>query len=352
MRIIKAVYGIKTSSYALRWAHMITKSAKKRARILAFWDKYGLTATMEAYGVRRSTLYEWKKKLDEGGGKLESLNVGSTRPLTRRSRDREWPTAVKDEIKRIREEHPNLGKDKVQKLLQKWCRRHGYRCPGVSTVGRLIADMGGLRVYPQKIRHDGTIVPKKRGKVLRKPKGLKAKQPGDVVSLDTIERFVHGHRRYVITMTDLYCRFSFAWSTNSHASLAAKEFFELVQQVFPVPIKTILTDNGSEFKKHFANKLQEEHMTHYHTYPKCPRMNAHAERFNRTLQEEFIDFHAGSLINPLSFNVKLMKHLQWHNTERPHFGLGLKSPMEFLVENHPVESRMWWTNTTTCLGFH
>jgi len=347
MQIIKAVYGIKASNYALRWAHMITKSAKKRARILVFWDKHGLEAAMEAYGVKRSTLYGWKKKLNDGKGKLEALNVGVTRPKQVRGRICEWSPAVKDEIKRIREKHPNLGKDKVYKHLVKWCKKNRHRCPSVSTIGRLMADMGGLRVYPEKIRHDGTVVKRKRSKVLRKPKKLKAEYPGHVVSLDTIEKFVHGHRRYVITMTDIYCRFSFAWATNSHASLAAKEFFEVVQQIFPVPIKTILTDNGSEFKKHFAAKLKEEHKTHYHTYPRCPRMNAHAERFNRTLQEEFINFNAGSLIDPLSFNIKLMKHLQWHNIERPHWGLDLKSPMEFLVENHPQESRMWWTNTLT-----
>ncbi len=345
MRIVSSQYGIRTSSYALRWVHMITKSAKKRARIIAFWDKHGIEATMEAYNVKRSTLYGWKQQLNEGQGKLEALNVKSTRPKQVRSRILEWTPAIKDEIRRIREKHPNLGKDKVYKHLVKWCKKNDYRCPSVSTIGRLIADMGGLRVYPQKIRHDGTIVRRKRSNVLRKPKRLKAKYPGHVVSLDTIEKFVHGHRRYVITMTDVYCRFSFAWATSSHASLVAKEFFEVVQQIFPVPIKTILTDNGSEFKKHFATKLKEEHLVHYHTYPRCPRMNAHAERFNRTLQEEFINFNMGSLINPLSFNVKLMKHLQWHNIERPHWGLNLKSPMEFLVDNHPRESRMWWTNT-------
>ena len=104
---------------------------------------------------------------------------------------------------------------------------------------------------------------------------------------------------------------------------------------------------GQSLRNTLLPSFKEEHMLHYHTYPRCPRMNAHAERFNRTLQEEFIDFNVGSLIDSLSFNVKLMKHLQWHNIERPHWGLELKSPMEFLVEKHPTESRMWWTNTIT-----
>lgn len=118
-----------------------------------------------------------------------------------------------------------------------------------------------------------------------------------------------------------------------------------MRQVFPVPLANVLTDNGSEFKKHFTDELKRLHLTHYHTYPKCPRMNPHSERFNRTLQEEFVNFHAGSLLDPLSFNIKLMEHLIWHNSERPHWGLGLKSPVQFLVENSPAQSRKYWPNT-------
>jgi transposase InsO family protein len=349
MQIIASSYGQRVSAYALRWAHMITQSAKERVRILAFWEKHGLSATKEAFTVKQSTLYDWRKKLADGGGKLEALNVGSTRPKQVRSRVIEWPADIKDEIKRIRGEHPNLGKDKVYKHLAPWCKQQKLRCPSVSTVGRLLADLGGLRMYPEKIRHNGRIVPRAVSPVLRKPKRLVAEYPGHVVSFDTIEKIIVGNRRYVITMTDLFCRFSLAWATTSHASLAAKEFFEVVQILFPVPITTILTDNGSEFKKHFATKLQEEHLTHYHTYPKCPKMNAHAERFNRTIQEEFVNFHVSSLLDPLTFNIKLMRHLQWHNSERPHWGLGLKTPLQFLGENYPGDSRMWWTNTADCL---
>ena len=66
---------------------------------------------------------------------------------------------------------------------------------------------------------------------------------------------IDGTRRYVITFTDLYSRFSFAWATTSHASYAAKEFFLIVKQVFPYPLQYVLTDNGSEFMKHFDEEL-------------------------------------------------------------------------------------------------
>jgi len=107
---------------------------------------------------------------------------------------------------------------------------------------------------PQKIFHFGKIKIIKRQKVLRKPKDFKALYPGHCVSLDTIERLINGSRRYVITFEDIYTRFSFAWGATSHASLAAKEFFELCLKVFPFSITFALTDNGSEFKKHFAEK--------------------------------------------------------------------------------------------------
>jgi transposase InsO family protein len=109
--------------------------------------------------------------------------------------------------------------------------------------------------------------------------------------------------------------------------------------------QTARSPDSSEFMKHFSQKLNELHLIHYHTYPKTPKMNAHCERFNRTIQEEFVEYHAGLLLNPSSFNQKLIPWLVWYNTERPHWGLDLKSPMQFMLTAHPEKSNMWWTNT-------
>jgi len=46
------------------------------------------------------------------------------------------------------------------------------------------------------------------------------------------------------------------------------------------------------------------------------------------------------------FNIKLMQHLVWYNTERPHLSLDLKSPIEFLLTNNQF-SKMWWTRTNS-----
>lgn len=319
---------------ALRYQYMITDAAKQRAEILAFWRKHGLQAAIDAFKVGRRTLYAWKGALKQGGGKLEALNPGNRTPKTKRKRL--WPEKVISELKRLRWAHPNLGKEKCYPLLKAFCKEQGLHCPESRTIGRLIHDLGGLRVYPQKIRHDGRVVALKHRTVLRKPKDFKAEYPGHLVALDTVERFVHGLRRYVITFEDIHTRFCFAWATKSHASLAAKEFFGYCRRAFPFPMVYVLTDNGSEFMKHFDEELRRLHLTHYHTYPKTPKMNAHCERFNRTIQEEFIDYHNGDLLDPVHFNRLLIDWLIWYNTERVHYAFDNKlSPVQFMLTLPP-----------------
>ena len=316
----------------IRFRYMITEEAKRRAAILAYWKKCGTEDTEKIYEVKERTLYEWQRKLKSGGGKLEALNPGSTIPKVKRKRL--WDERILAEIRRLREEHPNLGEKKIYPLLAKFCEREKQKCPKPVTIGRLIHDMGGLRKYPQKVSHFGKIKKANRQKVLRKPKHFMTEYPGHLVALDTIELFVHGMRRYLITFEDIHTRFCFAWATESHASLAAKEFFEHCLKVFPYPISFVLTDNGSEFKKHFDEELRRLHLVHYHTYPRTPKMNAHCERFNRTIQEEFADYHKGLLLEPMKFNEALMDWLLFYNIERVHEAFDNKlSPVQFMIQS-------------------
>ena len=69
---------VKLYNDALRYQYMITKKALRKARVLAFWEKHGLPATAEAFGVKRRTLFLWKRKLKEAEGKFEGLNKKKT----------------------------------------------------------------------------------------------------------------------------------------------------------------------------------------------------------------------------------------------------------------------------------
>ncbi|MFH1657234.1 MAG: DDE-type integrase/transposase/recombinase, partial [bacterium] len=339
---------------ALRYRYMITKKALYKTRVLVFWEKYGLEATMDAFKIKRRILFYWKKQFKKER-KPEALNEKSRVPKTKRKRV--WPFEIIQKIKSIRKEHPNLGAEKTHPLLLEFCQENKLQCPQSRTIARLIADdPDKMRIFPQKISHFGKIKPIKRQKVLRKPKDLKPKYPGHLVALDTIERIVNGNKRYVITFEDIYTRFSFAWSTSSHASKAAEEFFELCLKVFPFSFNLlyVLTDNGSEFKKHFSDKLKELHLVHYHTYPRTPKMNAHIERFNRTIQEEFVDYHSFLLMDPDSFNRKLIDYLIFYNTKRVHQAFQNKlSPVQFmtsipqnkLILKMPLECKIGWHHT-------
>ena len=336
----------------LKYKYMISEKALKRMRILVFWERHGLEATMEAFGVKRRTLFAWKKRFKNSGSKIEGLNELSRAPQTKRTRI--WPDKVIAEIKRLRWEHPNLGKDKLHPELLEYCNLNDLACPTITTIGRIIKDLGGLRIFPQKLSHFGRARVPKRAKKLRKPKDFKVLYPGHMVALDSIEKRIDGEKRYIITFEDIFTRFTFAWSTHSHASFAAKEFFNLCIKVFPFPIEFVLTDNGSEFAKAFSEELKQLHLTHYHTYPRTPKMNAHLERFNRTIQDEFVDFHMGDLRTPRIFNNKIIDYLVWYNTKRVHHAFKNKlSPIQFMQTlevvnfNLPQECKVGWTHTQT-----
>lgn len=58
--------------------------------------------------------------------------------------------------------------------------------------------------------------------------------------------------------------------------------------------------------------------------------NAHIERFNRTLQEECLDKVPS---NPKDINCALRKYLRYHNHERLHLGINLKTPSQLTTQS-------------------
>ena len=346
---------ISTWERVIRFRYMITEQAKERCRILAFWEKHGTEATDEAFGIKRRTLFLWKKNLKEGGGKLEALNSKKKTPKNKRKRI--WDIRLLEEIKRLRIEHPNLGADKIYPLLLDFADVSGIaKVPGSSTIERLIVDLGGLRTFPQKLSHFGRVIKVNRQKVLRKPKDFKAIHAGHVLALDTIEKQKSGKRIYILTAIDIFTRTTFAIATKSHSSKTFAHFFFLIMQMFPYDIRNVLTDNGSEFKKHLSSLLEENKIIHYHTYPKTPKMNAHCESFNGTIQEEFVDYNINLLFDDITaFNEKMRDYLLFYNTKRVHCAFKNKStPFDVLLESKyyvsklPAECKNGWGYSNHC----
>jgi transposase InsO family protein len=328
--------------YGFKYTHMITKEAKERLRILEFWQKYGLKATKDAFGAKRSTLYGWRKVYLSSGRKIISLNLRSQAPKNKRKRIVDY--RLVGEIRRLRlKVCPNLGKDKVKIFLDKFCKEHNLKPTSASTIGRIIKDKK-IYHHRQKISHFGKVKPIKRTRKLRKPKEFKTNYPGDLVEVDTIVKFIWDIKRYVITAVDTKTRYTFAWSYPRPTSLNTRDFFQKLKTVFPYTIKHVQTDNGSEFHRFFQDYLTKQKTIHFWNYPRQPYKNGHVEKYNRTIQEEFIDWHQTALVNTNAFNQKLVNWLIWYNTQRPHWSLNLKSPVDYLITNNYL-SRMRWTDT-------
>ena len=332
-----------TYNEALRFRDMITPHAEERARILTFWAKHDDAATKEAFKVSRPTLFRWQKILDDSGGKLEALVPKSTAPRIKRTRV--IPKPVEDLILTERKRE-RIGKEKIAKLL----KDDGIANLSDSTVGRMLGDMKkkGMLRNPTKLSFmgmTGTFIE-------RKPKPCRKKlrskgHKGALVKADTIVRFTNGVKRYILTAIDLESEFAFAYAYTSHASRHAADFMRTFKHVAPLSLTHVQTDNGSEFADHFESFCDDQGIVHFHIYPRSPKMNAEVERFNRTLSEAFIQKHRMLLAYDLdAFNRELMDWLLWYNTRRPHWSIGLISPLRYIVNKLPApESHMCWTST-------
>lgn len=333
-------------------SHPKQKEIEHRLKIIAFFDRYGAAATREAFNISRSTVYLWKKRLKAAGGKLSSLAPGNKAPLTKRKRH--VPKLIEEFIIKYRTEHPGVDKLTITPLLKVACMKAGINPPSESTVGRIIHDLKQKNRLP---RHISLGINGRTGKLhVRNPKprmakvrrkGFWPKRPGELVEIDTIDIFVDGLKRYLITAIDLPTRFAFAYIYKTSSSACARDFLAKLTQVAPFKITRVQTDNGHEFLKHFSHACQQQGLIHYFNYPRHPQSNAHMERFNRTIQEQFTHWHSDFLDDISGFNQRLMKYLLWYNTERPHRSIGKIPPLLYYVLNffNPEKSNMYWTLT-------
>ena len=327
----------------LRFRDMITKQAAERTRILSFWEKHGGVATKEAFRVSRPTLFRWQKALREGRGKLDVLNPKSTAPKNRRKRT--IPKEVEDLIMKERGYDPRISKDKLAILI----KEDGIAHLSASTLGRMLGDLKKQGKLPS---HTKLSLSGRTGRLIeRKPSVPRVKlrskgHGGGLVKADSIIRFTNGIKRYIVTALDCESKFGFAYAYTSHSSKAAADFMDKFMRVSPVPATHIQTDNGSEFANHFDIFLEDNGIVHFHTYPRSPKMNAEIERFNRTLSEAFVSRNRHLLAYDIdAFNEKLIDWLLWYNSRRPHWSIGLISPLRYICNQLPERSQMWWADT-------
>jgi len=336
--------------------HPKQKSIEQRVKIIEFFDEYGDEATEKAFGKSRSTVYLWKQKLKSSGGKLSSLAPGDRSP--RHKRRRVIDPFITGFIISYRTNHPGVDKTTITPPLKAACDRAGIRAVSESTVGRIIHDLKEKGRLPRATRvsingRTGKLRAFEPGHPAKKTrrKGFYPKLPGELVEIDTVDIFVDGLKRYLLTAIDLPTRFAFAYIYRSSSSACARDFLGKLGDVTPFKIERVQTDNGHEFLKHFIKACQQQDMVHFFNYPRHPQSNAHLERFNRTIQEQFAYWHTDYLDEVEVFNRFLMEYLIWYNTEKVHRSIGKKPPLRYYLDNFvtsPQKSNMYWTLTPHC----
>lgn len=305
--------------------------AQERLRIIKYYTKYGEKTTKEAFGIGRKTIFVWKKRLGQSQGKLSSLIPFSTKPLTVRGMVTD-PRIV-EYIAKLREDHPRLGKEKIYPLLLHHCQNIGILAIKESTIGKVIKRHKLFyqkegRLYHNPASRFAKRIKTKRLRIRYTPKH---KELGHI-QMDTILRFQDGIKYYFYSAIDTKGKFAFILPYKTLTSANALDFYLKLIQIIPYKILSIQTDNGLEFLGLFDQYLQKQGVPHFFTYPRCPRINGVVERFNRTIQEDFIDYNLDTLHEPKTFSSKLADYLLFYNLIRPHKTLGNIPPIVYLTQ--------------------
>jgi len=150
-------------------------------------------------------------------------------------------------------------------------------------------------------------------------------KPGDLVQLDTIHRMIDEKKRlYVFVLLDVCSRWVYARAYASMNSATSVAFVAEAERAAPFQFAMLQSDHGPEFGMWFVSQIRKKHR--YIRIGK-PNDNAHIERFNRTLQEEYLDTLPNDV---MAINCGIKKYLRYYNYQRLHMGISLQTPMHII----------------------
>lgn len=304
----------------------LSDPAKFRLHVLEYYYQYGWKPTITAFKIGKSTLYDWKKRYEKSGKSLGSLVPNKTRPHHVRQMTTDW--RLIQFIRQFRQTYGNIGERKLKIFLDEYAKELNIPPISSRTISKVIKRRHLYFDIPKKV--------KRRNKFsrYRSRKSPKPNFPG-YVEIDSIVVYINNTRHNFMSCIDIYTKFAYVRKVNTLSSLQAKITFQAFQQLLPHPVHTIQTDNGSEFLGKFHQYLETRGIKHIFIYPRSPKLNGVVERFNRTVQEEFINRNDDIYYDLTAFQIKLAKYLNWYNYKRPHASLGYLSPMQFINQNFP-----------------
>jgi transposase InsO family protein len=266
----------------------------------------------EAFGVKKTTFYSWKRKYDSEGEK------GLDRPTrSYESYGNRISKEAVDLILKLREEQ-RLGSWRIKWYMERY---HGifvsessvYRTLKRNNTARL--DRKTTRRAMHSIRYE-------------------KETPGHHVQVDVKFILVHDNqgnkiKRFQYTAIDDATRIRALKVYEKHNQMSSIDFINYVVEKFPFRINTIQTDNGHEFQSKFHWHVQDCGMRHRFIKPGTPQLNGKVERSHLTDKREF--YQLLEYKDDVDLNEKIKQWEQFYNFNRPHGAFKGKTPYETLM---------------------
>ena len=304
--------------------------AKLKLHVIELLEKTDWKTVHLAFpGVSRASAFRWKKEFIDSEKKLSSLLPLSTRP--KKVREMVVPYQILGFIKQLRKKYPRISKYKIKPFLDIFCEENNLPKYSVSWIGKVINRHKFFFNTRKCVRRK-----RRKNKQVTRVKYCPKQKDIDLgyLQLDGIKVYFEGKNHYFLSCIELKSRQSWAKRVGSLSSKNAKIFLEEILDEVDYQIHTIQTDNGSEFKGYFDQAIEEiEQIQHVWSYPKSPKTNGYVERFNWTVQDEFINYEIDAASYDLKlFDQKLKDWMIYYNQIRPHQSLGYMTPDNYLVQ--------------------
>ena len=273
--------------------------------------------------LSRATLYRWKKVYERSAKKLNSLVPKSTRPHTTRVMVVSPPLFAL--VKQLRQTHPKMGKAKIKLFVDAFCRAESLDTISEAKIGRIIKRNKLFYAGKSRGKRVRNMSKKQRIKLCPKASDL---APG-YIQLDGIKFYYIDKYYYFLTAVDIVIKQAWVKLVPSLASIHAAVFLKEILATAYFTVHTLQTDNGSEFGLYFEQAVQEANLVHLWNYPKHPKTTGYVERFNWTVQDEFLFSYEDKLLYPEEFTEELTNWLIWYNQQRPHQSLAYMTPYQY-----------------------
>ncbi len=329
----------------LRGKDVLSEKAKLKLEWIIFYQTVGkenVLLTAKHFGINPKTLHKWKKRFNEKD--LSTLEEQSRKP----NRTREWMVTFEEEanIKDLRTRNLELGKRKLKTLYLTEYGKH------ISTwkIERVVRK---YNLYPDKVKHDYLVEKRKNLKAKIRIHTVKGrlkqiKEFGFLWHIDTIIIWWYGQRRIIFTAVEDITKIAFARVYKTNTSGFSEDFLKRLLYLTEGKVNIMHQDNGSEFQGAFERACQTLGILQIYSRPYTPKDNPSLERFNSTIQYEWLEYSEVGLDDIQEANKDLTKWLIKYNSYRPHQALDYKTPLAYAQDTFFKVLPMWSASTKAC----